>query len=300
MANTMGGAMFLDPEIEAMVLALFCLMSIILVSLLIWLIFICLRVDGSVQWPWSVVFIPLWIVDVFVLWATIYRMKNYDAAKNEEMNRTQQEQQRQQRENDGYIDEQDGLLSGSISTSKLQHRCNQFIPFIQCCLVLVFQVLVVLCLDDYFDGNVGIVFIPFYLYQAINTVKNGRKGWSIRAVIFVQMTFILLQLEYIREGYSWFIVFIPLYCLGLFIFFKLYQLYKRFTGRFKGPAARQGQVLVTIGSVIYSIFAVLFYAVLGLMAGRLDGSSSIKLSVILIPAFIILVSTHLFVVVVVY
>ncbi|KAG2215314.1 hypothetical protein INT46_005931 [Mucor plumbeus] len=130
MADTMGSTMFLDPEVEAVVLAFFCLVSIIIVSVLIWLIFICLRVDSTIQWPWSVVFIPLWLVNALILWATVYRIKNYDPAKNEELNGqfSAQQQQQQQEEEDDEADEQDGLLGSSQKhISKLQHRINQYI-----------------------------------------------------------------------------------------------------------------------------------------------------------------------------
>lgn len=287
MADTMGGAMFLDPEVEAMVLAFFCLISIMLVSILVWLILICLRVDSSIHWPWSVVFIPLWIVDGLILWATIYRIKNYDPIKNDELNHRQQ----QAEEEDDEGDEQDGLLGGQQqSTTKKQHIYNQFIPFIQCCFVLIFQILIVLRLDRHFSYSIVFVFLPFYAYEIINTIKNGKNGWLTRSVLVIQMTFILLQLLYIQKHYTWFIVFIPIYCLSLFYTVKLYRQYKKFANYPTRQEAQQGQMLVTIASVIYTIISVLFYTVLALIVRRLDGSSHIKLSVILIPVFIILVA----------
>lgn len=288
MADTMGGAMFLDPEVEAMVLAFFCLISIMLVSILVWLILICLRVDSSIHWPWSVVFIPLWIVDGLILWATIYRIKNYDPAKNEELNQRQQQQQAEEEDDEG--NEQDGLLGGQQqATYKKQHIYNQFIPFIQCCFVLIFQILFVLRLDHHFPYSVIFVFVPFYAYEVINTIKNGKNGWLTRSVLVIQMTFVLLQLLYIHKQYTWFIVFIPTYCLGLFFTVKLYKQYKKFANYPTRQEAQQGQMLITIASVIYAILATLFYTVLSLIARRLDGSSHIKLSIILIPVFIILV-----------
>ncbi|KAI7876160.1 uncharacterized protein EV154DRAFT_526232 [Mucor mucedo] len=287
MADTMGGAMFLDPEVEAMVLAFFCLISIMLVSILVWLILICLRVDASISWPWSVVFIPLWIVDGLILWATIYRIKNYDPVKNDELNHRQQHEQAEEEEDEG--NEQDGLLGGQQqTTSKKQHIYNQFIPFIQCCFVLIFQVLIVLRLDHHFPYSVVYVFLPFYAYEVINTIKNGRNGWLTRSVLVIQMTFILLQLLYIKKEYTWFIVFIPIYCLGVFFTVKLYRQYKKFANYPTRQEAQQGQMLITIASVIYAILSALFYTVLALIARRLDGSSHVKLSVILIPVFIIL------------
>jgi hypothetical protein len=50
MTDTMGNIMLLDPRVEAIVLKFFCLASIVIVSVLTWLIVICLRIDASIQW----------------------------------------------------------------------------------------------------------------------------------------------------------------------------------------------------------------------------------------------------------
>lgn len=296
MADTMGGAMFLDPEVEAMVLAFFCLLSIMLVSVLVWFVFICLEVDGSIHWPWSIVFIPLWIVDALVLWATFYRMKNYDPVKNDELNysnsnnNSREEDSPEDVEEEGGENEEDGLLGSSSAkkTTPLQHKFNQFIPFVQCCLLLAFQILIVLLLDGQLD-TIAWIFAPFYLYEIVSTIKNGRKGWLTRSVVVVQMTCIMLQLLVIERGYSWFIVFIPLYFLGVYYALKLYRQYKVFGSYPQRQEAQQGQMVITIASVVYGIFAAVFYTVLGLVIRRLDGSSHVKMALILIPVFMILV-----------
>ena len=287
----MGSTMFLDPEVEAVVLAFFCLVSIIIVSVLIWLIFICLRVDSTIQWPWSVVFIPLWLVNALILWATVYRIKNYDPAKNEELNGqfSAQQQQQQQEEEDDEADEQDGLLGSSQKhISKLQHRINQYVPFVHCCLLSLFQIFIVLRLDHVINWKMIYVFLPFYCYEIVNTLSNGRKGWLSRSITVVQITAILLQLTY-GNNVSWAVVFIPIYCLGLYYAYKLWKQYKIFASYPQRQEAQQGQMLVMIASLVYGILSVLFYTVLGLIIRRLDGSSHIKMGFILIPVFMILV-----------
>ncbi|KAK4509402.1 Fatty acyl-CoA elongase/Polyunsaturated fatty acid specific elongation enzyme [Mucor velutinosus] len=287
MADTMGSTMFLDPEVEAIVLAFFCLVSIVIVSVLIWLIFMCLRVDDTIHWPWSVVFIPLWLVNALVLWATMYRMKNYDPEKNEELNGHANQQQQADEDEDGERDEHDGLLGSSPKhISRLQHAINQYVPFIHCCLLTLFQILVVLRLDYVIKWKMIYVFVPFYVYELVNTLRNGRKGWYSRSIVVVQMTAILLQLTFDKA--SWAIVFIPVYCLGLYYAYKLWRQYRVFASYPQRQEAQQGQMLVMIASIVYGILAVLFYTVLGLIIRRLDGSSHIKLGLILIPVFIIL------------
>ena len=287
MADTMGGAMFLDPEVEAMVLAFFCLVSIMLASILVWIILLCLKVDGSIRWAWYFVFIPLWIVDTLVLWATLYRLRHYDPVKNEEMNGQSNTEEEENEEGD----EHDGLLGRSASkkTTPLQHTLNRYAPFVQCCLIITFQILIVLRLGGYLDTIVWL-FSPFYAYELINTLKNGKKGWLTRSVMVTQMTLIMLQLVFINKGYSWSIVFIPFYCLGLFYAFKLYRQYKIFGSHPQRQEAQQGQMIITAASVVFGLFASLFYTVLGLLIRRLDGTSHIRMALILIPVFIIMVS----------
>jgi hypothetical protein len=291
MADTMGGgAMFLDPEVEAMVLTFFCLVSLLLVCLFIWIIFLCLKVDSVINWSWRIVFIPLWIVDAAVLWATFYRLRNYDPVKNEELNRQAEEQYSAEQAEDEEDNEEGGLLgSSSKKTTKLQHLFNQYIPFIQCCLLILFQVLIVLHLDHQMSSTLY-MFLPFYAYELINTLKNGKRGLLTRTVLIMQVTLILLQLLFIANHFSWFIVFIPTYLLGLFYAYKLYKQYKKFSSHAQRQEAQQGKMLVMVASIVYAVLAILFYTVLLLLIRRLNGSSHIKLGLTLIPVFIILVS----------
>lgn len=283
MADNMGGAMFLDPEVEAIVLAFFCLVSVMIVSILVWLVFVCLKVDRSVSWSWAVVFIPLWIVNALALWITFYRLRHYDPKKNEEMNQANEQEEEEQE-----ATEEDELLGASKKTTSRQHKINQFIPFINCCLIVSFQIFIVLRLDKVVHWSAVSVFIPFYVYEFLNTIVVGKQGWITRLTWIIQVTFILLQLVYINKSYSWAIVFIPLYALGLYFGFKLWRQYKFFSN-LNRPEAQQGKVLIMIASIIYSIIAALLYTVLGLIIRRLDGSIHIKLSLILIPIFILLV-----------
>jgi hypothetical protein len=283
MADTMGSTMFLDPEVEAIVLAFFCLVSIIIVSLLMWLIFICLRVDGSINWHWTVVFIPLWIVNALVLWATIYRMKHYDPNKYEELNGQQPDEDE--------ADEQDELLGGGRrkKTTKLQHKLNQFIPFINCCLILLYQIFIVLELDGVVNWPIIYVFLPFYAYELNGMISHGKKGLLTRCVFVFQMTLILLQLTFAERSYSWAQVFIPTYCLGFYFAYRLWKQHRIFASYPQRQEAQQGQMIVMIASVFYGIMATLFFTVLALIIRRLDGASHIRLGLILIPVFVILV-----------
>ncbi|KAI8082548.1 uncharacterized protein B0P05DRAFT_578742 [Gilbertella persicaria] len=262
MANTMGGAgMFLDPEIEAMALAFFCLASVILVTVLIWLVFVCLRVDDSIKWPWSIVFIPLWSLDGLLLWASIYRMKHGDPYEEQEEPR-----------------ETDELLG---STKKKTTRYVKY-QFISTCLLVLFQLLIVLQLDNVVQWPVTCVFLPFYAYQLMCWVLG--KGTDI--VLTVQITCVLLQL--IFPGYSWAIVFIPCYMLGMYYGYVLWKQYKSFASMSDIQAQQQGKRVVLIASVVYVSVAALFYTVLGFIIYRLDGFVSIRLVYLFIPVFIIL------------
>ncbi|KAI8972123.1 hypothetical protein BDB01DRAFT_810956 [Pilobolus umbonatus] len=249
MIDKMGGAVFLDPEVEAMVLAFFCLLTTLLISFMIWLLLICLRVDSVIDWHWRNVFIPVWIIDILILWASL--LNHHDP-------------------------EQDPLLG--------QPKSRSYLMFIQTVWMVVFQVLIVLHLDGQIESTV-VVFIPYYGFELIQFGYSSWLSWLIRVV---QMTCILVQLE--TMVYSWFVVFFPLYLLGVYYGYKIYAQYTVYAQHPESSEAQQGKLFVMIGMVIYSVFASLFYIVLALIIQRLDGTSHLKMGFVFIPLFVLLVS----------
>jgi hypothetical protein len=290
MVDTMGSAMLLDPEVEAMVLAFFCVVSLVIVSLFIWLIFLCLKVDGVVHWKWWVVFIPLWVVDMLMVWASWLQLKNYDP-KEHESNSNEAQGNEEEGDMDEEEDEEAELLgdSGSSKRKKMspfQHVMSQYAPFVLCCLAFVFQLFIVLELDGYLKWPIPALFAPYYAYEFINFISVGKSALVSRSVRLLQMTLIMIQLSYWHV--SWFIIFIPLYLLGLYYAMKLWGHYKYFKLFPRREEAEQGKLLIKIASVIYCVLAGTFYVLLALIVRRLEGYA-IRLGFVCIPIFIIMV-----------
>ncbi|KAI8885895.1 hypothetical protein K501DRAFT_66019 [Backusella circina FSU 941] len=292
MVDTMGSAMFLDPEVEAMVLAFFCVVSLVIVSLFIWLIFLCLRVDGVVDWKWWVVFIPLWVVDLLMVWASWLQLKNYDPKEQEKQSGSNNAQDdHEQDDDDEEEDEEAELLGGgdrSTRNNKMtqwQHILNQYTSFVLCCLAFVFQLFIVLELDHYLAWPIPALFAPYFAYEVINFISIGTSGLVTRTIRLLQVTMIMVQVSYWHT--SWFIVFIPLYLLGLYYGMKLYGQYKYVKLFPQREEAEQGKLLIKIASVIYAVLAGTFYVLLALIARRLEGYA-IKMGFVFIPVFIVM------------
>ncbi|CEI90399.1 hypothetical protein RMCBS344292_04725 [Rhizopus microsporus] len=272
MMDTMGpGAILLDPEVEAVILTFFCILSLIFVCIIFWLVFICLKVDSSVRWPWSVVFIPLWIIDGLILWMSLHYFRNSNSM-NKHSSHVHDD------EDEGEEDEEELLLNEGRYKKSIISRC---IPLIECVLIILFQVLVVLYLDGY-PVYLPCILAPYYGFEVIHSLFNGKSGWVTRLVILIQLTCIVFYHK------DWVIVFIPTYLLGLFYFLKLWRQYRHFARMGNQELAQQAKSLVFAATILYCLLATLFYTVLGLIIARLKGMVQIRLIVILIPIFIIM------------
>jgi hypothetical protein len=176
-------------------------------------------------------------------------------------------------------DEEELLLNEGRYKKSLVDRC---IPLVECVLIILFQVLIILYLDGY-PVYLPCILAPYYGFEAIHSLLNGKSGWVTRLVILIQLTCIVLYHK------NWVIVFIPTYLLGLFYFLKLWGQYRHFSRMGNQELAQQAKSLVFAATILYCLLATLFYTVLGLIIARLKGMVQIRLIVILIPVFIIMV-----------
>ncbi|ORE12339.1 hypothetical protein BCV71DRAFT_269298 [Rhizopus microsporus] len=181
-------------------------------------------------------------------------------------------------EDGGEENEEELLLNEGRYKKSIISRC---IPLIECVLIILFQVLVVLYLDGY-PVYLPCILAPYYGFEVIHSLFNGKSGWVTRLVILIQLTCIVFYHK------DWVIVFIPTYLLGLFYFLKLWRQYRHFARMGNQELAQQAKSLVFAATILYCLLATLFYTVLGLIIARLKGMVQIRLIVILIPIFIIM------------
>ncbi|TMW65321.1 hypothetical protein Poli38472_007963 [Pythium oligandrum] len=176
--------------------------SFVLGILLLTPIFVCLRVDGDVSWDWSVVFIPLWVVDGIVY---IILVLDLSVAGPSDLPRWYKK----------------FLLAKSL-------------------LLLVVQVFIVKKLDKSLDWSVVVVLVPYFcydvltiigtIYRSIKTSKEPVESDNTAthvllkllhgphwihlvpmAIRFVQILLIALRIDGHLGNASWWLVFIPLW-----------------------------------------------------------------------------------------
>ncbi|TPX56279.1 hypothetical protein PhCBS80983_g04670 [Powellomyces hirtus] len=168
MMDSMGNVLpFIDPDFLLAMNTFFTIGSLIAALLIIFPAFVSVRADDKVSWSWGAVTIPLFIFDACLLLGLwIISRKGGDEEHDDEQDHNEGEttQQRRQRQ-----------------TRKRRKASGD--AFLKWILFLLFQIFVVIRLDDSVSWNWAIVFIPWFLLEAMSFVsqigpiaKNFRQG----------------------------------------------------------------------------------------------------------------------------
>lgn len=119
----------------------------ILVSFVI--LFIVLKMDGTLNWSWLVVFVPMWLLDISTIaYLTIFLVLEY-----------------RQRESPSLMD--------VFNVSGQRKRCLILIYLLQ----IVFMLLLSLNLDGYLDISYVFVFIPLWIIFTMLAVDCSVITW---------------------------------------------------------------------------------------------------------------------------
>ncbi|KAF9414473.1 hypothetical protein BGZ94_000374 [Podila epigama] len=314
MAGTEIGARLV--ELESLLCALFIVFSTLFTLAIIFLSFLAVRVDGKVNWNYYVVFIPLWILDGVLALMIFYQLRRPVDDEDEGDSHDDDAE-------DGAGGSGSGSGSGGGGTSsdqatrkqqKLKEKKRQRLfgstfALINLLLFVAFQVLIVKKANDYSSISSPAVFAPYFILEGIFLLlAMVRLAVGLRAVgaevsalgklrlVFEALWWKLVRLalavlimlrvdEYIQ--WSWGVVFIPLYLVGVKYLVQLVAGYRSFS-RMQNPEMRQqGQALMVSGAVVFVILGSLSYSLIGLLAAKLDGSNYAA-SRVLIPVFIVL------------
>ncbi|KAJ3162679.1 hypothetical protein HDU86_003652 [Geranomyces michiganensis] len=174
MMDQMGSVLpFIDPDFLLAMNTFFTIGSLVAALLIIFPAFVSVRADRKVTWNWGVVSIPLFLFDACLLlglWMIRSQGdKTADANGQEDIDdddydRHETHQQRKDRR-------------------RRKSRRSTGDAFLRWLLFLLFQIFVVIRLDGSVDWNWGIVFIPWFLLEAISFIakighvaKNFRRG----------------------------------------------------------------------------------------------------------------------------
>ncbi|KAI9030436.1 hypothetical protein DFJ74DRAFT_656632 [Hyaloraphidium curvatum] len=158
-------AEFLNPEVIRLINVFFFTCTFLLCVFLLFPIFLTLQTDGKVSWPWAAVFSPLWLLDLVILLILISLPTK--AAEGEDEGEL----------GDAHDDEL-GLDEEERKRKRKQReeraRMTKILGLTFHILGIVFQILVVLKLDATISASWWLVFVPYWLIEAINFAANIR------------------------------------------------------------------------------------------------------------------------------
>ncbi|KAG0207060.1 hypothetical protein BGX28_001603 [Mortierella sp. GBA30] len=305
MAGTEIGARLV--EIESLLCAIFWVVSVLIALTITFLSFLAVRIDDKVNWSYTIVFIPLWILDAVLVLSILYQ---FTRPVNED-------------EESHHDDEQEHGDGGSTTTAdrenrkaqKLRERKRQLVVgtlfgLLMTLLFTAFQVLIAMKANDPTSITGPQVFAPYFALEgifflaaiiqlaiALKVAAAAEVPFASKlAVIFEALWWkvvrlalaVLIMLRIDGDiDCSWGIVFIPLYLVGVKYLVQLLLGYRAFSRMQSVEMRQQGQTMMVVGLVIFLVVGALFYSLIGLLAAKLDGQSY-SVSRVLIPVFIVL------------
>jgi hypothetical protein len=300
MMDTVVSPLF-NPEVESMLCTLLMSISLLFSLTIIFFVFLTLRIDTFVVWSWATVWIPAWITNVILFYSLI----RYILTKADEKEEEDEEEEK----------EDNGQMKRLKQHERYLRRAKKFVILFNFVLFVLFQIFIVIRLDEVVSWTACIVFIPYFVFEGIHlfvtslkvlvgcmaliSVKEKGKipsfmfgQYWLNALRFCFFLLVALRVDQIIQC-SWGIVFIPLYLIGLKCALQLAYKYFIYSRMPQPEIAHQGKVTVLVGVIAFIVIGLLFYALVALIAQRLDGNIYIKMSNVFVPLFIVFVSHHI-------
>jgi len=312
MLGSVSGSFLYDPAEESKIQVVFLSIGCSCLLLIVFFSFLSIRVDGLVSWSYLVVFVPLWIVDAVLL---VLLILNVLSPVDDEI--------LEDREDLDNEDEQEGDGRGGREArrERLKRSKRLFLRLVGLYFLLnvacfcLFHVLIALKSEGAAISGV-LVFAPIFFYQGLSLLyqivkvllaKSGLMGIAYAAQVtqdgffltlfsstfdsllfIIQGVLIALKVDGVF-GFSWAAVFAPLYCFGLFLFSLICKQFRRVASLTddQRELKQQARAFVICEIIIFLVGAAFFYTPLGLLVAKLDGTLGIRLSIILIPVFIV-------------
>jgi hypothetical protein len=319
MMGTMASPLF-DPEIESMICTVVLVMDVILVLLIVFFSFLALKIDGRVTWAWATVWTPLWLINVFVSYTLgrfLLSSPNDDDDDDDDNGR---HTHRADHNDDEAMEGDETKRQQERKTKQRMRWITRGLLMIYFVLALLFQIFIVLALDQKVLWSASIIFMPYFVLEGLNfclmladyaiavmvihqqlsldgqlgmkaLILHGlalffNKCWLfvLRVALFVLMA---LRIDDTITC-SWAVVFIPLYLVAIKYAIQLALSYRRFSRLPQPEVAQQGKMTVLVGAVVLLVLGALVYALVGLLARRLDGAWYLSMATVFVPIFIVL------------
>lgn len=311
-------AALVDPQLGSR-LQRYCLYaSMAIILLLLFSIFLAARVDHDISWKWSVVFIPLWILDAWFLLTLIPMSFTPSPLTPEEEEEAQQEER---------IEGLSSSSGGLRHQRKREALTRGTFLTLYLALFIIFQILVVLREDRISLLSSAVIFIPYFIMEALNAVKcllnsiltlsllektkaqaedhdpssppsHTSLPFSLKCLVIaeawwwwvIRIVFVILLVLRIDQVITchWAIIFIPLYLPGIKYLLEILWLRYKIRSLPNDPEARaRASGMVIFMSVPFLLGGTLAYALIGLIIRKLQ-DANIPLMVVFTPAFITL------------
>jgi hypothetical protein len=186
-----------DPDYTLLVCRCFFVTSLLTGLLIIFCVLLSVRVDGKSNWPWSVVFIPIWLLDAILFFWLVPLASRPSLTSSDVNDDNEEEDQQQQRPESGsYHSAQhsNGGSGGDRRESRQARRkraARQRGIFVSIYLLLcfTFQLLIVLREDEQIHWSAGAVFVPYWILEAVNGFSNILTSIvKIRSIPAVRLT----------------------------------------------------------------------------------------------------------------
>ncbi|RUS20427.1 hypothetical protein BC937DRAFT_95265 [Endogone sp. FLAS-F59071] len=305
----------LDPHFESMACTILMTASLLFVLAIIFFSFLSVRIDGIVHWSFSIVFIPLWIVDAVLVGLVSISFAQL-LQNNPDDDQDELDEDGDQEDENITDDERRARRQARRTERKRWSHIRRVTNLLYVSSAVLFQIFVVLRIDGRVTWPAAVIFIPYFVLEVINLFPNiinyivalrriqavadgERLTLSVRLYMFftmfwwfairvAQAVLLILRLDGIIMC-SWAIVFLPLYLIGLKYAIQLLLAYRAFSKIPEYDAAVQGKISVGLGAMAFIILGTLFYTLIGLVAKKLDGNNFVRMSSVLIPVFLVLV-----------
>ncbi|KAG0325470.1 hypothetical protein BG000_001784 [Podila horticola] len=284
MAGTEIGARLV--EIESMLCTIFVILSILLTLAIIFFSFLSVRIDGKVQWSYWVVFIPLWILDAILILAILYQATR---PVDQDLEDDQQDLEPEDRDTTPMAQEE--RKKEKMRERKRAQLGGSVFALVNIILFTAFQVLIVRKANDPESISGPTLIVALRMAGAAEVPMKAKLVLVFESLWWKLVRLALAVLIMLRIDdkitCSWGIVFIPLYLVGIKYFLQLVFGYRSFGQMQNQEMKQQGQAMMITGLVVFVILGSLSYALIGLLAARLDGHAY-AVSRVLIPVFIVL------------
>lgn len=300
----------LDPDAENMAVAFFCMASFVIAIFSLFPIFISLIGDEIVNWSWSIAFIPIWLVDIIVLYGifTGYFLNN---PEQNSTNFDAHDSDAEEEANEMDPEARESLRRKKLLAANFYRKLRGIKVLLQFSLFVIFQIFVVLKLDNSIRWFWSSVFVPWFILEVFHLISNtlisvfamsasNEREWPwpftdsfnpnsatllmmppakkilIMAIVFrywILRVFLAVLIVLRADNQiqvDWGVVFIPVYLLYADIVMVPIMKYRRIAPSLPADYRQSAYSFLVFRMVLVAFLGLMFFISLGLFMARIN------------------------------